>query len=47
MLNPLSFITKFIKSSNQRELERVGKIVKEINTLEDNCCCCCLELVRV
>ncbi len=36
MLNPLSFITKFIKSSNQRELERVGKIVKEINTLEDN-----------
>ena len=29
MLNPLNFISKFIKSSNQRELERIEKIVKE------------------
>ena len=35
MLNPLNFITKFIKSSNQRELERIEKIVKKINSLED------------
>jgi len=35
MLNPINFISKFIKSSNQRELERIGKIVKEINSIED------------
>ena len=35
MLNPLSFITKFIKSTNERELERIGKIVKKINSLEE------------
>jgi len=35
MLNPLNFITKFIKSSNQRELERIEKIVEKINSLED------------
>tara|TARA_B100001063_G_scaffold138934_1_gene129831 strand:- start:375 stop:2921 length:2547 start_codon:yes stop_codon:yes gene_type:complete len=35
MLNPLNFITKFIKSTNQRELERIGKIVKKINFLEE------------
>ena len=35
MLNPLSFISKFIKSTNQRELERIGKIVKKINFLEE------------
>ena len=34
MFNPLGFISKFIKSSNQKELERIGKIVKEINNLE-------------
>ena len=34
MLNPLNFILKFIKSSNQRELERIGKIVSKINSLE-------------
>jgi len=27
MLNPLNFITKFIKSSNQKELDRIKKIV--------------------
>ena len=34
MFNPLGFISKFIKSSNQKELERIGKIVKKINNLE-------------
>ena len=34
MLNPLNFISKFIKSSNQRELERLNKIVKKVNSLE-------------
>ena len=36
MLNPLNFISKFIKSSNQRELERIYKIVKNIDLLEEN-----------
>ena len=35
MLNPLGFISRFIKSSNQRELDRIGKIVDKINLLED------------
>ncbi len=34
MLNPLNFISKFIKSNNQRELDRIGKIVDNINLLE-------------
>ncbi len=36
MINPLSFISKFIKSSNQRELDRISKIVSNINNLEEN-----------
>ena len=36
MLNPLNFISKFIKSSNQKELDRIGKIVEKINLLEEN-----------
>ncbi len=36
MLNPISFISKFIKSSNQRELDRMAKILKKINLLEEN-----------
>ena len=36
MLNPLSFISKFIKSSNQRELDRISKIVLKINSLEED-----------
>ena len=36
MLNPLSFISKFIKSSNQKELDRISKIVDKINSLEKN-----------
>ena len=35
MLNPLSFISKFIKSSNQRELDRLAKIVSKINSFDD------------
>ena len=35
MLNPLSFFSKIIKSSNQRELDRLGKIVSKINDLEE------------
>ena len=36
MFNPLNLISKFIKSSNQKELDRIGKIVTKINLLEDN-----------
>jgi preprotein translocase subunit SecA len=35
MFNPLGFISKFIKSSNQKELDRIGKIVSKINLLEE------------
>ena len=35
MLNPLSFISKFIKSGNQKELDRIDKIIHKINYLED------------
>ena len=34
MFNPLNLISKFIKSSNQKELDRIGKIVDKINFLE-------------
>ena len=34
MLNPLNIITKFIKSGNQKELDRIQKVVKKINELE-------------
>ncbi len=34
MLNPLNFFSKLIKSSNQRELDRLSKIVVNINSLE-------------
>jgi len=36
MLNPLNILSKFIKSGNQKELERIQKIVNRINQLEDN-----------
>jgi preprotein translocase subunit SecA len=36
MFNPLNLISKFIKSSNQKELDRIGKIVNRVNLLEDN-----------
>ena len=35
MLNPLNFFSKFIKSNNQRELDRLEKIVNKINLLEE------------
>ena len=35
MLNPINFISKFIKSSNQRELDKINKIVKTINSNEE------------
>ena len=34
MLNPLNFISKFIKSSNQKELDKIADIVKKINFFE-------------
>ena len=35
MFNPLGFISKFIKSGKQKELDRIGKIVSKINSLEE------------
>ena len=34
MLNPLNFLSKFIKTGNQKELNKLDKIVKDINILE-------------
>jgi preprotein translocase subunit SecA len=34
MLNPLNFLSKFIKSSNQKELEKIAKIVEKVNSFE-------------
>ena len=34
MFNPLNIISKLIKGSNQKELDRISKIVKKINLLE-------------
>ena len=36
MLNPLSFFSKIIKSGNQRELDKISKIVAKINSLEES-----------
>ena len=36
MFNPLNLISKFIKSSNQKELDRIGKIVSQVNLLEED-----------
>ena len=35
MLNPLNFLSKIIKSGNQKELDRFNKIAKKINDLEE------------
>jgi len=35
MLNPLNFISKFIKSSNQKELDRHQKALEQVNSNED------------
>ena len=34
MLNPLNLISKFIKSPNQKELDRLGKTILKINEFE-------------
>ena len=34
MLNPFNFLSKFIKSSNQKELDRIAKIVEKVNSYE-------------
>ena len=36
MLNPLNFLSKFIKSSNQKELDRIYKIVEKVNSFESS-----------
>jgi len=36
MFNPLNFISKFIKSGNKKELDRISKIVDQINLFEEN-----------
>ena len=36
MLNPLNLISKFIKSGTQKELNRINKIVLQINSFEDD-----------
>ena len=36
MLNPLYFLSKFIKSSNQKELDRIATIVEKVNSFEHN-----------
>ena len=35
MLNPLNIISKFFKSSNQKELDKLVKFIDKINQLED------------
>ncbi len=35
MLNPLNLISKLFKSSNQKELDKLAKIVIKINKLEE------------
>jgi preprotein translocase subunit SecA len=35
MLNPLNFLSKILKSSNQKELDKLKKTVKKINDLEE------------
>ena len=36
MLNPLKILTKFIKSSNEKELDRIQKIVAKVNNFEND-----------
>ena len=35
MLNPLNFLSKIIKSSNQKELDKLKKTSKKVNDLEE------------
>ena len=34
MLNPLNILSKFIKTGNQKELDKIDKIVNQINILQ-------------
>ena len=34
MFNPLNLLSKIIKSGNQKELDRIKKIVNQVNSLE-------------
>ena len=36
MLNPLNFFKKIIKSSNQKELDRLSNVISKINVLEES-----------
>ena len=36
MFNPLNLISRLVKSGNQKELDRIQKIVKDINFLEND-----------
>ena len=36
MLNPINFISKLFKSSNEKELARIEKVVRKINLLEES-----------
>ena len=36
MFNPLNLISKFIRSGNQKELDRLKKITQQINSLEED-----------
>jgi preprotein translocase subunit SecA len=36
MLNPLNILSKFIKSGNQRELDKLQNILNEVNKFEEN-----------
>ena len=36
MLNPLKILKKFIKSSNEKELDRIQKIVAKVNNFEND-----------
>ena len=36
MFNPLNLFSKIIKTGNQKELDRIQKIVDQINNLEKN-----------
>jgi preprotein translocase subunit SecA len=36
MLNPLNFLSKFIKSNNQKQLDKINIIVSKINSLENS-----------
>ena len=47
MLNPLNFFSKLIKSNNQRELDRIAKIVNKINSLEEENSNWCKEQLNI